>query len=147
MAGRSEAEFGPNLTKKWAEVCFFPDQTPSERKKCKFNVRTNHQLSRAGYVYGPDQPWSRQLPPPVPVSHVFSRVAFPLTILHSRSMGNPVRTRSSFNIADWFGKKFPRDYLQYPDLKSCCDTLSAASPVNYSISAHLFPLPQPLPYD
>ena len=55
-------------------------------------------------------------------------------------MGNPIRTLSSFNITDWFGKKFPRDCLQYPDLESYCDTLRTIPPqcpVNYSINAHL----------
>lgn len=44
------------------------------------------------------------------------------------------------SITPWFGKVFPNDCLQYPDLELYCDQLRAIPPqcpVNYNLNAHL----------
>lgn len=53
-------------------------------------------------------------------------------------MGHHIRKQ--FSITDWYGKQFPSDCLEYPELEFYCDHLRAIPPhcpVNYDLSAHL----------
>ena len=64
----------------------------------------------------------------------------PLTILHAHSMSNLVATQSSISITHWFGKQFPSDCLEHPNLEFYCDSLRIIPPqctVNYNLSVHL----------
>lgn len=48
--------------------------------------------------------------------------------------------RTQFSITPWYGKQFPDDYLQHPDLEFYCDNLQAIPPhcpVKYNPSVHL----------
>ncbi|KAF9646259.1 hypothetical protein BDM02DRAFT_3262386 [Thelephora ganbajun] len=75
--------------------------------------------------------------PRIYISHVFSYVAPPFTILY-HSMASPIRTQ--FSITHWFGKQFPSNCFQYPDLELYCDrlrTIPPQCPVNYNLNTHL----------
>lgn len=79
-------------------------------------------------------------PPSTYASHVFRHVASPFTNLPIHSMNDPIRKQSSFNVTQWFGKQFPNDCLQYPELEIYCDSLRIIPhqcPVNYNLSVHL----------
>lgn len=50
------------------------------------------------------------------------------------------RIRTQFSITHWYGKQFPSDCFQHPDLEFYCDrsrAIPSNCPVKYDISAHL----------
>ena len=64
--------------------------------------------------------------------------SIPIRSPRAHSMSHRIRTQ--FSITDWYGKQFPGDCLQYPDLEFYCDHLRAIPlhcPVKYNPSVHL----------
>ena len=94
------------------------------------------------HVRDPDQHCPGSLP--VPTVRMFC------TTWHSHSLPIPIHyplahlmsdcIRTRFSITPWYGKQFPGDCLQYPDLEFYCDRLRAIPPdcpVKYDLSVHL----------